>query len=822
MFAQVPEIWMHRIRWVLTVGWLLLIASLLYDPWTAALTQPNHPWSPLQLTGQCVQVQGQCVVEEPYPIGATIFWGAVVPSGIFILLVFGHELWRRICPLSFLSQIPRGLGRQRQFKRENKQTGKVRYELAKVKSDSWLGRNYLYFQFGYLFIGLCGRILFFNADRLVLALWILSAIVFAIGVGYYYGGKSWCQYFCPMAPVQTVFSEPRGLLGSKAHMSEQRITQSMCRTVTPEGNEQSACVACQSPCIDIDSERTYWDGLQKPQEKVLRYGYLGLVVGYFVYYYLYAGNWNYYFSGVWNRDPNQFASLMNPGLYLFGQPIGIPKLFAVPLVLGAFTAIGYFLGKLIESWVKVHCRQHHPNWHPDLIQNRIFALVTFIAFNFFFIFAARPLMLLTPIWVQHVYDLGLVLLSTLWLTQTWKRSPDLYSRENLASRFRKQLEKLKLDVSQYLDGRSLADLHTNEVYVLAKVLPEFTREKRHEAYKGVLQEALEEGYANSSSSLEVLRQMRQELGITDDEHREVLEELDVENPELLNPNYQRTLENQIRLTGYQKSLERLVTLQQSDRSGARQSAQNPRNQRDLRREYSITAQEEEWILDNAASDTSQVHRVEYLLARLTELDRCLIALQQPQLQNQVAATTFLKANIQHKQEWIVRTALEALTHFKDDPQAVTLAQSIHDVAPEVVANVLGRETWSDRLPPTIIQTLTQPAESAQVPEFSPQDSVSFLEILLQHYNPLMPAVTLYVIHQLDVSRAQTLTANLQKDSHPIVREVSDRIVSASTPQRVFSIRETNLPGKYRPVSPFRTRDIDWLERSSGSQNLRHR
>ncbi|HEY9827222.1 MAG TPA: cyclic nucleotide-binding protein, partial [Stenomitos sp.] len=173
MFLQLPERRMHWIRWVLTVGWLLIIASLFYDPWTSALTVSTHPWSLLRLPDSCVQVQGECLSEQPYPLGTTLFWGAIVPAAIFILLVFGHELWRRICPLSFLSQIPRALGWQRQFNRENKNTGKVRYELAKVEPNSWLGRNYPYVQFGWLFAGLCGRILFFNADRLVLASWLL-------------------------------------------------------------------------------------------------------------------------------------------------------------------------------------------------------------------------------------------------------------------------------------------------------------------------------------------------------------------------------------------------------------------------------------------------------------------------------------------------------------------------------------------------------------------------------------------------------------------------------------------------------------------------
>ncbi|MGL5064442.1 MAG: 4Fe-4S binding protein, partial [Microcoleus sp.] len=404
MFAQQPETRMHWVRWILTIAWLLVIVSLFYDPWTPALTEPNHPWSPLRLPDTCIQVQGKCLPEQPYPLGTTVFWGAIVPAAIFILLVFGHELWRRICPLSFLSQIPRALGKQRQFKRENQKTGKVRYELAKVNSDSWLGKNYPYLQFGWLFVGLCGRILFFNADRLVLAFWMLFTIAAAIAVGYFYGGKSWCQYFCPMAPVQSIYSEPGGLLSSKAHMSDRTITQSMCRTVRADGQEESACVACQNPCIDIDSERTYWDSLNKPETLFLRYGYIGLVVGYFGYYYLYAGNWDYYFSGAWLRQTDQLASLLSPGLYLFGQAINIPKLVAVPLFLGGCTAIGYWLGRAIERQVKSYSQQQNSKLSIDTIRHRIFTVCTFGIFNFFFIFGGRPLVQVLPLWVQYIYD----------------------------------------------------------------------------------------------------------------------------------------------------------------------------------------------------------------------------------------------------------------------------------------------------------------------------------------------------------------------------------------------------------------------------------
>jgi CRP-like cAMP-binding protein len=785
MLPQLPEKQMHHVRWVLTIAWLLVIASLFYDPWTPALTVANHPWSPLRLSDTCISIQGKCSIEKPYPLGTTLFWGAIVPSAIFILLVFGHEVWRRICPLSFLSQIPRAINKQRQFKRENAKTGKVRYELAKVQPDSWLGGNYHYLQFGWLFVGLCGRILFFNADRLVLALWLLFTIVAAIAVGYFYAGKSWCQYFCPMAAVQKIYSEPGGLLSSKAHTSNQTITQSMCRIVLSDGKEQSSCVACQNPCIDIDAERDYWDSLNKPTETFIRYGYMGLVIGYFVYYYLYAGNWDYYFSGAWARQTDQLASLLNPGFYLFGQIIDIPKILAVPLILGGFTAIAYYLGQIAEKQIKVRSRQRYPNLHADLIRHRIFTLCTFFIFNFFFIFGGRPLIATLPVWVQYAYDLGLVLLSTLWVYKTWHRSPDLYSRENLANRFRKQLVKLKLNISQYLEGRSLDDLNTHEVYVLAKVLPEFTRENRHKAYKEVVREALEEGYVNYSSSLGILQQMRLELGITDDEHRKVLEELGVENPELLDPDRQRSLENQIRLSGYRKSLERLILLQQQQPNSEnfdRLLQQKSSEVRALRQQYSITTQEEEWILSGFSPEAGEQRRAEFLLAQLPNLIACYRALNQPILSQHQAVLTLLQESIYHKKELIVRSILEILATQQNSSVAIELGLSLGQMSPVALIELLEAEHWQERLHPEILRSLIQPREAISCSlEFSSDEVLQHLEALLWDRNPSIQTACLYIIAQLDRERGKTIASQFSSDKSTLLRETAGLLLSQALP-----------------------------------------
>ena len=783
MLTQIPEQTMHRVRWILTIAWLGVIASLIYDPWTAALTAPDHPWSPLRINPNiCVKVQGICLIEQPYPLGTTIFWGAIVPSAIFILLIFGHELWRRICPLSFLSQIPRALGWQRQYKRENPQTGKIRYELAKVKADSWLGRNYASVQFAWLFVGLAGRILFFNADRLILTLWLLGTIAFAITVGYLYGGKTWCNYFCPMAPVQQVYSEPGGLLTSKAHMGEEKITQSMCRTlpVKDDEKEQSACVACQNPCIDIDAERAYWDGLPKSETAWLRYGYVGLVVGYFVYYYLYAGSWDYYFSGAWARQTDQLASLMSPGFYLGGEAINIPKLVAVPLTLGLFTSLGYGLGRTAEKWLISYSRQHYPALNPEKIRHRIFTVITFGIFNFFFIFGGRPLIQLLPVKFQYIYELGLVSLSTLWLYKTWRRSSDLYDRESLASRFRKQLAKLQFNISQFLDGRSLEDLHTNEIYVLAKVLPGFTKEKRHQAYKGVVQEALEEGYVNYSSSLDVLKQMRQELGITDDEHQDVLEELGVEDPELLNPDRQRNLENQIRLTGYRKSLERLILLQklQSDGNFLQLQANLPEVVA-LQRQYAITPKEEEWIMAGLDPGASDVRRCEFLLSQLSDLITGFRLLHQPVLREHQAALTLLQTSIHHKKELIARSILEILSKLQADPVALRLAKIFGQLHPLVLGELLESGVWEDQLHPSVLEELTSLGKqssscSLELPE---TDILAYLELLVDDRNPVIQAVAVYLVAQIHPQIGQEISLGLQYEHHPLVQETGKLILA---------------------------------------------
>ncbi|WP_088891560.1 cyclic nucleotide-binding domain-containing protein [Leptolyngbya ohadii] len=719
---QVSERRIYPIRWLLTVGWLGIIMSLFFDPISAISISPSRsfPWlrfNPSQFDpSQCVLVQGTCLAQQPGSIALTFFWSIVVPGSIFILLVFGHDTWRRMCPLSFLSQIPRALGIQRKRQSTKSGSGGVRYELVKIKKDSWLGKNHLYVQFGLLAIGLAARLLLMNADGIALAIVSLLTIGAAMTVGYLYEGKSWCQYFCPMAPVQMVFTGPRGLLGSEAHQGpKQTVTQSMCRTVDKDGREKSACVGCQSPCIDIDAERNYWETANKPGRRFVHYGYVGLLLGFFFYTFLYAGNFDYLFSGAWMREANPIAALGQPGFYIAGQAIAIPKLIAVPLTLGFSVAFSYAVLTRLEKAYRANlsAEKVKEKLNSQQASHTLFSICTFLCFNLFFFFGSQSLMAAFPFSVHLLFNGFIVLVSTLWLSRTLDRSAELYSRESLAASLRRQLAKLTIDFSRFLEGRSMDDLKAEEVYVLAKVLPGFNQEQGLQVYKGVLREALEQGTTDSASSLEALRQLRQELNLKDDDHFTVLTELGSAEPDLLDPRKRRTRESQLRIESYRQALASMLLDLVDSGMSLQEAMQRQRKQiQFLKLEYGMTSEEENSVLNQilAGEQTTILRKAESLLEQMQQLAFRYQLLSDPVLDGQTIVFQLLRQSaVQHKQQIIAKQMLGLLEVLGDTPDAIKLANSTRELTANVLPDILqtseGMLSWKYRLKPGIFAVL---------------------------------------------------------------------------------------------------------------------
>src|SRR5262249_15131968 len=147
-------------------------------------------------------------------------------------------------------QIPHSLGWQRKLKVLNRRSGRVDRALA-LLPETWLRRNHHYFQFGFLTLGICGRILFYNSNRIALVGIFAFILGFALVIGLLYGGKTWCNYFCPISVIQNIYTGPGGLLDSKAHLTLTPVSQSMCRARARPATRASASAVLPTALTSI-------------------------------------------------------------------------------------------------------------------------------------------------------------------------------------------------------------------------------------------------------------------------------------------------------------------------------------------------------------------------------------------------------------------------------------------------------------------------------------------------------------------------------------------------------------------------------------------
>jgi len=523
MLSRVSERKMLSVRGLLLLAWLVLIASLFWDPYSITLTQFANTASPFRIADTVIHVQDQQLVASPYPLGARIFWTILVPILPLFLMVFGHEAWRRICPLSFASQIPGYMGLRRYRSRLERRTGLVSRSIALFDRQSWIARNSWYVQFGLLFAGIVSRLLIINSDRQAMGIALLAVIGAAMLSGFFWGGKTWCNYFCPANVVQKIYTEPGGIFESAPHFSRPALPQSMCRKPTAK-SEVSACVGCTSNCGDIDLQRSYWSGVLEPQRRNVYYMFFGLILGFYGYYYLYSGGWDYYFSGIWTHEDGVRQKLFDPGFFILGHVIGIPKIVAAPLTLAVACAISLALGRALEALYR-RLRSREEEMSEKVVVHHCLSVAAWLSINAFYLFGGRPNILLLPALEGRLVDVAIVALTTVWLRRTLQQSPTLYQQESMASGLLEELKKLKVNVSKFLDGRKLEKLKANEIYLLTKVLPGFSQQQKLNAYRKILDEAVTNGTTASSSSLKLLEDFRHQMNITEEEHTQLLEEL---------------------------------------------------------------------------------------------------------------------------------------------------------------------------------------------------------------------------------------------------------------------------------------------------------
>ena len=799
MFSGAPERNMRFTRIVLLVLWLILVCSLFYDPWTPALTRSDNLASPFHIAASNqVLVQGKALPNFAYPMGARIFWTMLIPIIPMFLMLFGHEAWRRICPLSLSTQLAQYLGLQVKTRFFNRKSGLVEKKTRLLRTDSFAAKYFWFIQFGFLWAGITARLLFMNSDRRILAGFLLGIITLAALVGLFFGGKTWCNFFCPIAPVQKIYTGPGGLLESKAYKAK-GISQSMCRKWTI-GGDQSTCVGCAAACPDIDLERFYWDSLFKSGKRFAYYGYLGLVSGFYGYYYLYAGNWAYYFSGAWTHETGQLSTLFSPGFYINGTAIHIPKLVAAPLTTATCVILAYFLGVALEhAYGAIRERLRRP-LSPDSRRHQAMTVSAFLTFNVFYLFGGRPNLSLLPAGMLKAVDILIVLASALWLSKSLKCSRSVYRRESLAQNMLRQLRKLKLDFAVILEGRTLDELNADELYILAKTLSALPDETKEVLYRNVLREALSRGEITAETSLEEMKEIRQQMSISEEEHNFVMSNLLRQEKATGSGDSAR-----LRLDNYALALEGVVRRCLETGNPVREELavrENDREIKKLRSVFDISDAEHEEILSTVLGDGSLVVReARGLLEEIAETGMQVRSLNWPGGVSRSRGVELLTHHLEKRRRLLGLKFLSMMATVPQGDEAAKLALwfniALAGQSGEFLESLthdsteFGKEDVVARLMKMVQENAERGLavrDADGTGEFAPiralltsqPDPRTFLALAARGSEPVHAAVALFVLGQADAEGAKAIAERSlgEASRHWLLYEVANSIAGA--------------------------------------------
>ncbi|WP_196776341.1 FHA domain-containing protein [Rhizobium etli] len=788
---------MLSVRGLLLAGWLVLIASLFWDPVSITLTEPDKLGSPFRVDDHVVNIQDEELVATPYAMGTRVFWTMLVPIVPLFLMVFGHEAWRRVCPLSLASQIPGYLGIRRFRSKLERRTGLITRKIPLITPNGWIARNSWYIQFGMLFTGITARLLIINTDRTALAIALLTVIGLAMLTGVLWGGKTWCNYFCPANIVQKIYTEPGGIVESAPHFSRPLVPQSMCRKSTPKG-DVSTCVACTANCGDIDLQRSYWNGILDPQRRNVYYMFLGLIFGFYGFYYLYSGNWDYYFSGIWTHEEGAAQRILGPGLFLNRQAVPIPKLVSAPLVLAVFCGTALLLGWGLEALYRRYCSRKE-NISEKLIVHHCLCIAAWASINAFYLFGGRPNILLLPDLSGRVIDMVIVALTTIWLRLALQQSPTRYQQESMASNLLGELKKMKVNVSKFLDGRKLESLKAEEVYLLTKVLPGFSQQQKLDAYRNILEEAVVNGRTASAGSLKLLQDFRAQMNISEEEHETLLEQLGCSNVSEAGIPYMTDEERQESMGHYRillnsalmTRLEKGASLQEVFADASFQATVQV-----LRQSLQINDEDHERALQDLSSQVTVVSRsLDQTLESLLRQKSLRLCIESAIISDPLGATLLdllHDAMDAHEQEMRVE-ALSILRNSSAESDQLKYAENLislcgHELALVLRQSVPGKpgKRWREAFDPKIVAILTGEAKAdpAGKPQSAGQrwthrkavllslDTASNLRHMLEFKDPVIKAIGLMVFGYIDqkVARdaAEKILDGLPNREHPLL------------------------------------------------------
>ncbi|HEY1546874.1 MAG TPA: cyclic nucleotide-binding domain-containing protein, partial [Kofleriaceae bacterium] len=449
--------------------------------------------------------------------GNRLIWTVCIAALPFFWMAFGYHLWRRICPLAVMGQLGRYFGKP-----------------GNRKMGDWMAKNYLLVQLAIMVACLTLRLVATNGSDVWLAGFFGAVIALAIATSFLYAGKTWCNFMCPVGLVEKIYTEPA------RSASEVTALTSQC----------SPCVACKRHCPDIDLEQGYWKELTADQARprtIAYFSWPGIVVGFYVYYYLVSGTWRYYFSGAWTYERSLPEQMLAPG---FTFAPAIPRVVAAPLTLVAFGAASYAVLSIVERVIRARRTRtldgEARTSATQRVHHGMLAFAGLVAFNAFYAFAGQPSLQKLPGIVVSIWGVVVVFASTAMFVRRLARREDAYVQEKFAQKILKKWEWGDAPPSD--DLKDIYLLHTERTK---------QREARLRAYKETVREMVADGLVTRNEMV-LLDSLRAQLGISDKDHQKIIGELSAEERQLFDPAYQGSVEQRVARERYRADLERLV------------------------------------------------------------------------------------------------------------------------------------------------------------------------------------------------------------------------------------------------------------------------
>jgi NADPH-dependent 2,4-dienoyl-CoA reductase/sulfur reductase-like enzyme/ferredoxin len=184
-------------------------------------------------------------------LGLKLFWGLAIPV-VPALLVIAPGLWRQVCPMATLNQLPRlrGFAKGRELPEGLKTWA---FAISVV-----------------IFLGAVSmRVPLLNHSGVIVGIGVLGSLVLAFAGGTVYKGRSgWCGTFCPLAPVQRTYGQ--------------------APLVVVKNGYCNPCVGCQKSCYDFNPRAAVFSDVydEDPRHAAQRRLFMGLLPGLILGYFL--------------------------------------------------------------------------------------------------------------------------------------------------------------------------------------------------------------------------------------------------------------------------------------------------------------------------------------------------------------------------------------------------------------------------------------------------------------------------------------------------------------------------------------------------------